>query len=205
MNQIYLPIVRYSKASQNMAYAKVEHDVVIDKLMEVFRSSGYDGSSMATLAEATQLKKASLYHRFPQGKEQMAHAVLGYVATWVKDRITDVLFSDSTREERLDAALKAIDELYDGGRLDCILRALSHGSDANLFQKEIGAIFETLIHSFKHAAVDFGHDEKQAQQLASELMVKIQGTLIVQRSLGQPTMFRAMLDEMRAKFMKTHL
>ncbi|HWV30721.1 MAG TPA: TetR/AcrR family transcriptional regulator [Dyadobacter sp.] len=188
-----------------MAYAKVEHDVVIDKLMEVFRSSGYDGASMATLAEATQLKKASLYHRFPQGKEEMAHAVLRYVATWAKSKIADVLVvSDSTPEDRLDTALKAIDELYDGGRLDCILRALSHGSAANLFQKEIGAIFETLIRSFKHLALEFGHNEQQAQQLAHELMVKIQGTLIVQRSLGQPSMFKAMLAEMRAKFMKTH-
>lgn len=187
-----------------MAHAKVEHDVVIDKLMEVFRSSGYDGSSMATLAEATQLKKASLYHRFPQGKEEMAHAVLDYVANWAKGRISDVLVSDSTPEERLDTALKAIDELYDGGRLDCILRALSHGSAANLFQKEIGAIFETLIRSFKHLAVDFGHDEQQAQQLASELMVRIQGTLIVQRSLGQPSMFKTMLNDMRLQFINTH-
>lgn len=188
-----------------MAHTKVEHDVVIDKLMEVFRSSGYDGASMATLAEATQLKKASLYHRFPQGKEEMAHAVLGYVATWAKSRITDVLFSDSAPEKRLDTALKAIDELYDGGRLDCILRALSHGSAANLFQKEIGAIFETLIRSFKHVALDSGHNDQQAQQIANELMVKIQGTLIVQRSLGQPSIFKAMLDEMRAKFTKTNL
>ena len=178
-----------------MAYAKVEHDVVIDKLMEVFRSSGYDGASMATLAEATQLKKASLYHRFP----------LGYVATWAKGRVAEVLVvSDSAPEDRLDTALKAIDELYDGGRLDCILRALSHGSAATLFQKEIGAIFETLIRSFKHVALDFGHNDQQAQQIANELMVKIQGTLIVQRSLGQPSMFKAMLAEMRAKFIKTH-
>lgn len=183
-----------------MAYAKVEHDVVIDKLMEVFRSSGYDGSSMATLAEATQLKKASLYHRFPKGKEEMARAVLSYVAAWARGRITDVLFSDNKPEDRLDAALKAIDELYDGGRLDCILRALSNGSGAVLFQKEIGGIFETLIRSFKHLAIDFGHDEEHAQQLARELVVKIQGTLIVQRSLGEPSMFKAMLDEMRNKF-----
>lgn len=188
-----------------MAHAKVEHDVVIDKLMDVFRSSGYDGASMATLSEATQLKKASLYHRFPQGKEEMAHAVLGYVAAWAKSRIAEVLVvSDSRAEDRLDTALQSIDELYDGGRLDCILRALSHGSAANLFQKEIGAIFETLIRSFKHVAMDFGHDEQQAQQIANELMVKIQGTLIVQRSVGQSSMFKTMLDEMRAKFMKTH-
>ncbi|SDG21467.1 transcriptional regulator, TetR family [Dyadobacter soli] len=184
-----------------MAHAKVEHDVVIDKLMETFRSSGYDGASMAALAEATQLKKASLYHRFPQGKEQMAHAVLGYVAEWAKSRIENVLFSANAPEERLETALKAIDELYDGGRLDCILRALSHGSSANTFQKEIAAIFQTWLNAFKHLAMDFGHGEEEANKLANELTIKIQGTLILQRSLGQPSMFKEMLREMQEKFM----
>jgi TetR/AcrR family transcriptional repressor of lmrAB and yxaGH operons len=187
-----------------MAHAKVEHDVVIDKLMDVFRSSGYDGSSMADLAAATQLKKASLYHRFPDGKQQMAHAVLSYVADWTKSRIADVLFSEGAPQERLETVLKAVDELYGGGRLDCILRALSHGSAANIFQKEIGAIFQTWISSFKHLAVDFGYDDREADNLANELMVKIQGTLILQRSLGQPSMFKTMLAEMQDKFTKAN-
>ncbi|QMW04217.1 TetR/AcrR family transcriptional regulator [Spirosoma foliorum] len=183
-----------------MAHAKVEHDVVIDKLMEVFRSSGYDGSSMATLAEATQLKKASLYHRFPQGKQAMAHAVLSYVADWTQTRIVDVLFSASTPKERLEKALKAIDELYDGGRLDCILRALSHGSEANIFQNEIAAVFQLWIDAFTHLALDFGYDQKESDRLAKLAITKIQGTLILARAFGQPSLFTEALDELRSLF-----
>lgn len=183
-----------------MAHAKVEHDVVIDKLMEVFRLSGYDGSSMAALAEATQLKKASLYHRFPQGKEEMAHAVLGYVADWTKNRIADVLWSTRGPAERLDTVLKAIDDLYDGGRLDCILRALSHGSVANIFQEEIAAIFRLWIDSFTHLALDFGHDQPESDKLAKLVITKVQGTLILARALQEPSLFKEALNELRAAF-----
>ena len=40
-----------------MARAKVESNIVIERLMDVFRSVGYDGASMAELASATGLKK----------------------------------------------------------------------------------------------------------------------------------------------------
>ncbi len=185
-----------------MAYPKVEHDVVIDKLMDVFRSSGYDGASMATLAEATQLKKASLYHRFPEGKEAMAHAVLSYVAEWTQTRIADVLFSAGRPVERLDTVLKAIDELYDGGRLDCILRALSHGSAANVFQPEIASIFGQWLDAFQQLAHDFGHDQLEADRLAKLVITKIQGTLILARALQDPSLFKEALNELRAAFIR---
>jgi len=55
--------------------ATIEDDDLICKLTDVFRNVGYDGASLAVLADATGLKKASLYHRFPGGKEQMAEEV----------------------------------------------------------------------------------------------------------------------------------
>ena len=185
-----------------MAHAKVEYDVVIDKLMEVFRASGYDGSSMADLAKATNLKKASLYHRFPNGKVEMAHAVLSHVATWIKSHIVDVVDSEKSREERLDAVLAAIDELYDGGRLDCILRALSHGSAANIFQQEIAAIFQLWIAAFARLAEDFGHDQKESERLAKLVPVTVQGNLIVAHALQQPSMFKEALRNLRAAFIR---
>lgn len=155
---------------------------------------------MATLADATQLKKASLYHRFPQGKQEMAHAVLSYVADWTQSRIVDVIFAKSPPKTRLEMVLKAIDELYDGGRLDCILRALSHGSDANVFQNEIAAIFQLWIDAFTHLALDFGHNQTESDRLAKLVITKIQGTLILVRALQEPSLFNEALNELRAVF-----
>ncbi|MEO0971892.1 MAG: helix-turn-helix domain-containing protein, partial [Pseudomonadota bacterium] len=56
--------------------ASINDDDLLDRLSSVFREVGYEEASMALLASASGLKKASLYHRFPGGKEQMAREVL---------------------------------------------------------------------------------------------------------------------------------
>eukprot|EP01034_Spumella_vulgaris_P003226 gene3226-4166_t len=48
-----------------MPVTKVFPEDVDRKLTEVFTRFGYDGASMELLSQATGLKKASLYHRFP--------------------------------------------------------------------------------------------------------------------------------------------
>ena len=59
-----------------MPAKKITEDFLMDRLTEVFRLHGYEGASLSLIAEATGLKRASLYHRFPGGKEAMAEAVL---------------------------------------------------------------------------------------------------------------------------------
>ncbi|HEX4251546.1 MAG TPA: TetR/AcrR family transcriptional regulator, partial [Pseudonocardia sp.] len=57
----------------------VQDDELLVRLAEVFRRTGFEGASLGALAEAAQLRRASLYHRFPDGKAQMAEVVLGRV------------------------------------------------------------------------------------------------------------------------------
>lgn len=120
-----------------MAFAKIEPDRVLDGLFEVFRAKGYDGASMADLATATGLKKASLYRRFPEGKSSMANAVLDGIVNWTQLNIVQVINSKKSPSERLDEVLRLINELYHGGEVDCALEALSHGSASTLFQEKI--------------------------------------------------------------------
>lgn len=58
------------RACQPMPSAS--RDVHIPALFQLFRESGYDGVSLAQIAVATGLGKASLYHHFPGGKVEMA-------------------------------------------------------------------------------------------------------------------------------------
>jgi AcrR family transcriptional regulator len=58
-----------------MRPAKVSDKQLFERLTDVFRRRGYDGASYADLMKATGLVKASLYHRFPGGKEEMVGAV----------------------------------------------------------------------------------------------------------------------------------
>ena len=70
-----------------MPAKKIDEAFLIDQLGKVFRIHGYEGASLSLIAEATGLKRASLYHRFPGGKEEMAEAVLTHVDDWFGSHI----------------------------------------------------------------------------------------------------------------------
>ena len=59
-----------------MPAALQSKEAVIKQLSAVFRTHGYDGTTLSLLSEATGLVKASLYHYFPKGKQDMALAVI---------------------------------------------------------------------------------------------------------------------------------
>lgn len=185
-----------------MAHAKVETDIVVEALMQVFRSVGYDGASLAELASATGLKKASLYHRFPGGKEEMANVVLDHVSGWSESQIFETLYSSDPAAERLDAALNAIYILYDGGRLACILRAMAHGTAAALFRAKIAGIFQRWVNAFTHLATDLGHDPETAKRLGESTLIKIQGSLILAQTLQKPELIQEALSEIRTDFLR---
>lgn len=185
-----------------MALAKVTDDVVIEQLLAVFRSVGYDGASMAQLAEATGLQKASLYHRFPEGKQAMAKAVLNYIDELNRTDIVEVLLrTDRTPADRLKTVLSAINTLYDGGQLSCVLRALSLGTAAPLFREQIAGIFSGWITGFRQLALDLNKSTQEADRLAKSVVVQVQGALILAQTLQQPNLFGQVLTEIETEFL----
>ncbi len=183
-----------------MAYPKVESDVVLQKLFDLFREQGYAGASLSQLAEAAGLKKASLYHRFPQGKEQMAEAVLDYTGAWVEAHILAALRRPGDPAPRLAEALAGIRLLYDDGRKPCILRALSLGAGTEALQPQVARIFTQLVTGFAQVAHELGHASAHAQQLAEELLISIEGGLLVAGALQTPALFQHHLTLAAARF-----
>jgi AcrR family transcriptional regulator len=113
---------------------KVTNQNLIEGLMSVIQSKGYNGSSLNDLANSTGLQKASLYHRFPKGKKEITSAVLTYVEQWVDINIVELL-SDMGQKpnERLKIVIENIDNLYDGGEKICVLRALTMDNNFKSF------------------------------------------------------------------------
>ena len=163
--------------------------------MSVLRKKGYEGSSLNQLAEAAGLKKASLYHRFPGGKKEITDAVLDFAEEWVQEHIYKLLSDSSIApEDRLIQVLKIVSEdLYDHGHEMCLLRALSMDAGQGLFEKKIKGSMNTWIDGFTKLGRDFGYDEAQAAQKAVEVLVHIQGGLVVSESLGSVEPFQAVL------------
>lgn len=164
--------------------------------MAVLRAKGFDGASMNDLSEATGLKKASLYHRFPGGKKEIAEAVLAYTGDWSEINIQQVLTDQSqTPLQRLQQAIANIRALYNDGQAICILRALTMDSSLPLFGNLIEERFQVWIDAFAQLGRDFGFTDEKAKKLALETLIRVQGSLVLSKGLGTVEPFQQNLIE----------
>jgi len=76
-------------------------DEVLDRLLNTFRDKGYEGASLAELSAATGLVKASLYHYFPGGKQDMAEQVMAHLERQLAAAIYEPLQSTQWRRSAL--------------------------------------------------------------------------------------------------------
>ncbi|NJS39063.1 MAG: TetR/AcrR family transcriptional regulator, partial [Rhodobacteraceae bacterium] len=103
----------------------IEEDDLIARLARVFREVGFEGASLSLLAQATGLQRASLYHRFPGGKQQMAEEVLATTGAWLEEKVLRVLAGPGLPKDRLAEVIANLDGFYDGGAQACLLNMLS--------------------------------------------------------------------------------
>ncbi|QWX85180.1 TetR/AcrR family transcriptional regulator [Cellulophaga sp. HaHaR_3_176] len=182
---------------------KVQDIEIMTSLVEAFRSKGYEGTSLAELAKSTGLKKASLYHRFPNGKQEMANAVLDHIEKWVDDHIFASLLDESKSPKvRLLNALNEVRNSYDGGKEACIFRALSIGQSVELFDLQIKNGMNKWVNAFDKIGLALGLSKKEANQSAVNTLIKIQGSLIVTKGLNDLSIFETTLKEIEDSYLK---
>ena len=177
-----------------MRPAKVSEQDLIEKLLGVFRVHGYDGASLSLLSEATGLKRASLYHRFPGGKDEMLQAVADHVDGWFGTRIFEPLAGPGTPPERVRAVVDSLAGFYCDGRLPCVLDTLSLGGDESPAKARIRASWEAFQQALAGPAKEAGCGEKEANRRAEDALIGLQGALILARVTGNPAPFRRVLD-----------
>jgi AcrR family transcriptional regulator len=170
---------------------------LLARLAEVFRQAGFSGASLERLAQETGLKKASLYHRFPGGKQQMAEQVLDASRGAFHALVLAPLEAPGAPRARLDAALAGLDAFYTGGKRACLLNMLApQGREDGPFADRIKGSLERTIAVFAALAAEAGHPPDAARRRATRAVMMIHGSLVMARALGSPAPFRLMLDDL---------
>lgn len=167
---------------------------LLQRICDAFRAAGYEGATLATLSLATGLQKASLYHRFPGGKEQMAAEVLNMTGEWLGKEVLQPLQGRGTPRARLEGMVARLDQFYEGGRKACLLNLMSQGQPCE-------GPFDATIHSLMTAWVDAlsrllheaGIDMPLARSRAEQALISLQGSLIVSRGMGTQRPFQDFL------------
>jgi len=173
---------------------KVEDEALVDRLMRVFRTHGYEGASLSRISEATGLQRASLYHRFPGGKAEMAEAVLEHAHDWLREHALEPLARTGDPKDRLAEMCGRLDEFYESGRRSCILEALSLGNGDNPFREDTRDAIGTWTGAIADVLEEAGRTREEAEARARDAVIRIQGSLVVARATGDPGVFRETLD-----------
>lgn len=179
-----------------MPAALLSKPEILDRLMLLFRQRGYDGASLADIAEVTGLGKSSLYHHFPGGKVEMAREVMAHLSSQLEPALARVR-GPGTPRAKLNAFLGVVEEVYDSGRLACLLERLCASADRKKFAKPLRGTFEALLDAFEYLCLEAGQKSATAKARAEEAVVRIQGSLVVGAGTDDPAVFVRALGKIR--------
>jgi AcrR family transcriptional regulator len=165
--------------------------------MQVIRRNGYDGASLAELSKATGLGRSSLYHYFPEGKDDMVRAVLEHLGVELRATVFDPLRAPGQARRRIDAMVKAVDAFYHGGREACVLGNLVLGTSRTRFRRPLRAIFDEWIDALAAALADGGLAPAAARSRAEDAVLRIEGALVLAGGMDDPAVFGRALKRLR--------
>lgn len=179
-----------------MPPAKLTRRELVKRLADAFRQYGYEGASMTRIALATGMGKASLYHHFPEGKAQMAQAVIDDTREWFEENIFIPLEDTHPPRQRLERMLQRLDGYYKGGRCAGMPLIVSVCEDCHLFADSIGSFYQRWIEVVTGVLVDAGLARDIAQKRAHDCVERIEGSLAVSRATSNMQVFARMAADM---------
>ncbi len=172
---------------------KIAEPELLNRLTQVFRTHGYEGASLSRISEATGLQRASLYHRFPGGKAEMAEAALKRAGDWLHAHALQPLTESGPPERRLRQMADKLDEFYEGGQQSCLLDALSFGVEEGGIRDHQRAAMQAWVDAIATMLRESGFPQRTARERAEDAVIRIQGSLVMARTSGDPKPFRRTL------------
>lgn len=174
-------------------------ETFIPCLLRLFRQYGYDGATLAKISEATGLGKASLYHHFPGGKDEMVETVLNFLEVELERHVLQALRSPGAAATRLQRMCDRFNELYEGGKQPCLSAILLMGSARDVFHDRVRVLYRTWIDAIAQVLVEAGMERQLARQRGEDGAIAIQGALILSQGLNDPSAFQRVLQQLPTK------
>ncbi|MEJ2373395.1 MAG: TetR/AcrR family transcriptional regulator [Sulfurimonas sp.] len=180
--------------------SSISKEMLIESLAVVFRKHGYEGASMGELSKETGLQKASLYHRFPGGKEEMANAVLEHVNNIVEENIV-IPLDDSTitPTEKTVILIENLEAIYNGGKNSCLYNVLSYPVlEKSPFADTIKKAFDTLSVTISKLLQEYGVNSDSADKKARTILMLLQGSLVLCRGTDSTKPFEDAIQQIKS-------
>lgn len=169
--------------------ARHNRDDIAENIAAVFIERGYEGATLAQLARATGLGRASLYHHFPGGKAEMAADLLRRCAADLQHRAFRHLSRKQKPRQRLTRFVDGFADYCENGQRACLIAVLAQGSAAATHGEAIARQYQDWLADLTRTFEAAGSKPKRARRLAEQLLSELYGALLTSRLTSDPEMF----------------
>jgi len=184
-----------------MSYSPAGKEILTEQIRETFVRRGYDGATLAHLARATGLSRASLYHHFPAGKPEMASTLTRHAIIELQTRAFNHLNTPEPLLNRLIALINGFAQYTAQGSRPCLLAVFIHHDTASEetaeLQLAITQQFRDWHTALTQAFMEGNLKEKKAHQQAHELVTLLYGSLIAARMHDQSELFAQAMKRLK--------
>ncbi len=180
-----------------------DRDELISELGEIFRENGFAGTSLSEITARTGLGKGSLYHFFPNGKSEMAEAVLHNIDAWFQENVFIPLRESDDALDGIDDMFAAVNAYFDSGNRICLVGAFALDNTRDQFLQEVSTYFSDWISALANALKRSGFAAAVAKSMAEEIVLGIQGALVLARSQEDPKIFTRTLKRLQQRIAAT--
>jgi TetR/AcrR family transcriptional repressor of lmrAB and yxaGH operons len=188
-----------------MGLQKFADDKLLGTITDLFRNHGYDGTSLSRIMKATGLVKASLYHRFSGGKEEMAATVMDRVAGEFASNLLAPLNESGDPAERLRETGERLRKFYGSGKKPCLLDTLTLNRESPFVKARAKAALEFWIDSFaRFAAESSGLSPVLAIERAQDAVSALEGGLVIARVSGNRAPFIRAIESLPERLILPH-
>lgn len=173
------------------------------KLVAALRRRGYDATTMADLAAASGLDKASLYHHFPGGKADIARAAMLAVVEGFQRGAVKAERAGTPPAERLERQFSLLRAYFGDPSQVCLMASLAASDRDEQTAEDLRAVFEGWIGALASTLRAAGIARGEARRRAEEAVALIEGALIVARGTGNPAVLNRVLRDLPTRLLRT--
>ena len=152
----------------------------------LFRSQGYAGTGLKELADNAKAPWSSMYHFFPQGKEQMATEILGFASDYYARALARGFEARPNPVEAIDAIFAGEAEILkrsnfrDGCPIASVTLDVASTSEA--LRKPCNDAFNGWIKTIANGIARSGLAEDDALELATFVLCSLEGAIVLSRA-----------------------
>ncbi len=165
-----------------MENKKTSKERLIDASSHLFRVRGYHSTSIADIADACNLRKASIYHHI-NSKQELGVTVLKQLNETFEKQIFNLAYDDSrSNKERLNAIATALENYFIQNEGGCLMGNMSLDSMNEIpeFTRIIQQFFNNWVEAIVHLLSERYGPEK-AKVLALDSITWCQGAIVLAR------------------------